>query len=864
MLNRFLLILLVLIFPLLGFAQSVGVSEEEQNPDEATVVVDDEIEKAQQTEAEEKQEEKEVVAEVQLSKDYAAPQKYVIGDVTVSGVKYHNSDNIIGISGLNIGDTITIPGDAVAQAGKKLWGNGMFSDVKFSATKTIGDKIYLDIYLQERPRILSYDIKGIKKGDKEDLQGALHIKRGTEYSEYFRQNAIGIIERFYFEKGYKNVEVDATVIPDTTIGNGVRVVFEVSKNERVKVAEIEFEGNKEVASSKLRGAMKEVHRKRWYKFWQSTKYIQNKLDEDRAHILEYYNEKGYRDAKILGDSVWVVNSKRVGIKFKLYEGKRYYVRNIEWVGNTKYPSEVLNNILRFDKGDVYDKVALEKRLLTEETSVSTLYMDEGYLFFHVEPIEVRIIGDSVDLEMRIYEGRQATINNIYIQGNNKTNEHIIRRELWTRPGDLFSKTQIIRSVRDLAQMGNFDPEKLEPKLSPNQADETVDITYVVEEKPNDQIELSGGWGAGMFVGTIGLKLNNFSMGRIFDKDAWKPLPSGDNQQLAIRGQTNGSYYKAISASFTEPWFGGKKPQSLSVSVYYTNQNNSSTFYSRSTQSMEVVGASVGLGQRLKWPDNYFTLYMGIDYQRYILNQWTGFIVTDGTSNNLSFKVILGRNSTDQPIYPRRGSELTLGLQITPPYSLLNGKDYSNMEQNEKYKWIEYHKWTFRTAWFGAILGDMVLALKAQFGYLGTYNSTIGASPFERFDLGGDGMSGYNLYGVETIGLRGYSNGDLTPYVGTQKPGATVYDKFTVELRYPFVLSPQSTIYGLAFVEAGNAWMGLENFNPFSVKRSAGFGVRLMLPMIGLLGVDWGYGFDKYPGSDKPHGGEIHFIIGTTF
>ncbi|MDR2938023.1 MAG: outer membrane protein assembly factor BamA [Prevotellaceae bacterium] len=865
MLRKFLLISLLFTVPLLGVAQHMGVSEEQAEADAADNAVESALQNVQQQEEKTVDDTTEIVSEVNLAKDYAAPQKYIIGGVTVSGVKYYNSDQIIGISGLNVGDTVSIPGDAIAQAGKKLWGNGLFSDVKFSATKVVDDKIYLDIYLQERPRIISWDVKGIKKGDKEELTGMLHIRRGAEYSEYFKQNSIGIIERFYLEKGYKNVKVTAATSPDTTVGNGVRLVFEVDRSEKIKVAEMDFEGNQEITSGSLRGAMKEVHRKRWYKFWQSTKYIQDKLDEDKTSIIAYYNEKGYRDAKILGDSIWEISENRVGVKIKLYEGKRYYVRSVEWMGNTKYPSDLLDGILRFKRGDVYDKVTLDKRLnAIEEASISALYMDDGYLFFRIDPTEVRIDGDSVDLEMRISEGKQATISNIFIKGNSKTNEHVIRRELWTRPGDLFNRTLVIRSVRDLAQMGHFDPEKLEPQVSPNPADETVDITFAVEEKPNDQIELSGGWGAGMFVGTVGLILNNFSMGRIFDKAAWRPFPSGDNQQLAIRGQTNGRYYKAISTSFTDPWFGGKKPQSLSVSAYFTDQNTnycSYGFFQASDQSMKVVGASVGLGQRLKWPDNYFTLYTGVDLQRYILKDWSGgFVFKDGTANNFSLKAILGRNSTDQPIYPRKGSELSFSLQLTPPYSLLNGKKYEpGMKDSERYRWIEYHKWSFRTAWFNAIAGDFVVALKAQFGYLGMYNSKVGTSPFERFDVGGDGMSGYQLYGVETVGLRGYENSALTP-----NEYASVYDKFTVEMRYPFVLSPQSTIYGLAFVEAGNAWHDLKKFNPFSVKRSAGFGVRLMLPMIGLLGIDWAYGFDAPPGKTEPHGSQIHFIIGTPF
>ncbi|MDR1415874.1 MAG: outer membrane protein assembly factor BamA [Prevotellaceae bacterium] len=863
MLDKFLVICVLLAIPFSGWGQATGSAD--SVGEGVDVVVDSAAGAAQEVNP---QVQEEAASEVLLSRDYASPKKYVVSDITVSGVKYYNSDQIINISGFSRGDTITVPSDQISQAIKKFWANGMFSYVKLSAAKVVGDKMVLDIYLEERSRILSYDIKGVKKGEKEDLQGSLHIRRGSEYSEHLKSACIDIIKRFYYEKGNRNVEVSATVIPDTSIGNGVRVVFEVNKNSKVRVAEIEFEGNSQISNAKLRGAMKEVHRKRWYTFWRSTKYIEKKLDEDRQHILDYYNERGYRDAAILSDSMWVISDKRVGLKFKVYEGRKYYFRNISWVGNTRYPSEFLANVLRLRKGDVYDMMALDKNLRTDENnSVTTLYMDEGYLFFNIQPTEVRIDGDSVDMEIRIYEGKQATINNIFIQGNTKTNEHVIRREIWTRPGDLFSKTQIIRSVRELAQMGHFDPEKLEPKLNPNQADETVDITYVVEEKPNDQIELSGGWGAGMFVGTIGLRLTNFSMGNIFDKSAWKPLPSGDNQTLTIRGQTNGSYYKAISLGFTEPWFGGRKPQSLSVSLYYTNQNNSVYFYQTGDMSMSVLGASVGLGQRLKWPDTYFTLYNSIDYQQYRLNNWTGqFIFTNGISNNLSIKTVLGRNSTDQIIYPRRGSELSIGLQITPPYSLLNGLNYTdpNLTDQEKYRWIEYHKWSFRLTWFNQIAGDFVFALKTQFGYLGYFNKDLGYSPFEGFDVGGDGLGGYNLYGIETIGLRGYKNSSLTPVATNGVQIANVYDKFTVELRYPFILSPQSTIYGLVFFEAGNAWSDIKSFSPFSLKRSAGIGVRLMLPMIGLLGVDWGYGFDKTPGATSPSGSNIHFNIGLPF
>lgn len=803
---------------------------------------------------------------VDIPTSFNAPKKYVIADVSVAGVKYYNTDQIIAISGLLSGDTITIPSEANAMAMKKLWANGMFADVKLNAKKVEGDRIFLEIYLKERPRIVGYSIQGVKKGDQDDLKEKLSLRRGSEFSEFVQNRSVDLIKKFYIEKGFRNVEVKVGFTNDSVIANGIRLYFQVDKKNKMRVKEFEFTGNKKIKSSQLRGAQKKVQRQRWYTFWRSSKYIDKELDEDKNNILEFYQERGYRDARIIGDSVWDIDKKHVGILYKIYEGNQYYYRNLTWTGNTRYPSQMLTNILRVQKGDVYDRVTMEKRLLTEDNSVTTMYMDDGYLFFNVQPVEVKIEGDSVDLEMRIYEGKQATIDNIYIQGNTKTNEHVIRRELFTRPGDLFSKTHIVRSIRDLAQMGNFDPEKLDVKPVPNPANETVDLTYVVEEKPNDQIELSGGWGNGMFVGTVGLRLANFAVGRMFEKDAWTPLPTGDNQTLTLRGQTNGSYYKAVSASFTEPWLGGKKPISFTTSLYYTHQNNAYYAWQTGTMTMQVLGASVGIGQRLKWPDNYFTLYNSIDMQQYILDNWTGqFMFSDGVSNNLSTKIVLGRNSTDQPIYPRRGSEFSLGLQITPPYSLLNGKDYKdpNMKDSERYHWIEYHKWTFRTAWFTSVVGDLVLAFKGQFGYLGYFNKDLGYSPFEGFDVGGDGMSGYSLYGIEVVGLRGYENSSLTPtYNGARV--ANVYDKFALEIRFPFVLQPQSTIYGLVFLEAGNAWTHLKDFSPFSVRRSAGAGVRIMLPMIGLLGIDWGYGFDKVPGSNEPSGGHFHFLIGMPF
>jgi outer membrane protein insertion porin family len=819
-------------------------------------------------------------ANIDLPTNYSAPKKYIIADISVSGVKYHNTDQIIALSGLSRGDTISIPSEQNAQAMKKLWTNGMFSDVKLRAKRIDGNLIYLDIYLKERYRIVSYSLEGVKKSEREEVGAAIGLRRGSEYSEYLESKAVDAIKKYYIEKGYRNVFVQVKFAIDSGYQNGIRLMFDVNKGKKVRVKEFEFEGNKELSDRQLRKAQSKVQRFRWYTFWRSSKYIDKDLEEDKDKIIEQYQEKGYRDAKIIGDSTWAINDKHIGILYKIYEGRRYYYRKLTWSGNTRYPSEMLTAMLRVKKGDIYDKVTLEKRLISDpDNSVSTLYMDDGYLFFNVQPVEVKVDGDSVDLEMRIFEGKQATINEIVIQGNTKTNEHVVRRELFTRPGDLFSKTHIVRSIRDLAQMGNFDPEKLDVKPVPNQRDETVDIIYVVEEKPTDQLEISGGYGAGTFIGSIGMKFSNFSMRRVLEKGAWRPFPSGDNQTVSIRGQTNGSYYNSVSLSFSEPWLGGKKPISLTTSFYYVSQSNATYLGASADKFLRMVGVSVGVGRRLKFPDNYFTLYHSVDLQQYRMTNWADsygtpyFMLATGVSNNFSIKTIFGRNSTDQVIYPRRGSEFSLGLQITPPYSLLSGKNYKNASDADKYHWIEYHKWTFTTKWYTQIVGDLVFAYKMQFGYLGYFNSDLGYSPFEGFDVGGDGMGGsYSYTGTELIGLRGYPNSSLTPIYNGQRV-AHVFDKFSVEIRYPFVLSPASSIYGLIFFDAGNAWTHLREFDPLSVRRSAGVGVRLILPMLGMLGIDWGYGFDPIPDftsptakktTPVPSGSNFHFVLGLPF
>ncbi|MDD2425645.1 MAG: outer membrane protein assembly factor BamA [Bacteroidales bacterium] len=802
--------------------------------------------------------------------DYNNPRNYIIGGLTVSGVKYIIPEQILSITGLAVGDSVRIPGEELSSALKRIWMQRFFSDAAFYIDSVKGDAVYLNFYLQERPRVSRWSFDGVKSTEKTDLEEKVKLRTGSELSDYIISSSSELIRKYYVEKGFLQTEVTTKQENDTTFENAVKVTFVVDRKERVRIQQITFEGNHSIKSNKLAAAMKKTKDKRIINFFSSKKFNEEEYDNDKKLLIQAYSERGFRDAKILRDSIYYLEDGKLGINFLIEEGKRYYFRNVTWTGNSIFSSDRLNATLRINKGDIYDVVSMEERLYREEEgNVSKMYTDNGFLFFNVTPVEVRVEGDSVDVEMRIYEGKPATFNRIVINGNTVTNEKIARRELFTRPGYLYQQTQIERSLRELATMGHFEPEKLQSpsaiSIIPNQINNTVDVTYNVEEKSNSQFEIAGGWGGNTFVGTLGLSFNNFSIGRIFDKQAWRPVPLGDGQQLAIRFQTNGTYYTAFTASFVEPWLFGNKPTSFSVSSYYTRQTNSYYFYQNSDQSMEVFGAAVGIGTRLKWPDNWFVLYNELSLQSYKLHDWQYyFIFSDGISNNFSYKVRLQRNSTDQPIYPRSGSDFELGLQITPPYSLFRpaDTDYKNMTDSERYKWIEYHKWTFKGTQFTALTGDLVLMTRAFFGYLGFYNRDLGYSPFEGYVVGGDGMSGYNTYGTEVVGLRGYSNSSLTPMVNNAYSG-NVYDKFTIELRYPLVLEAQSTIYALLFLEGGNSWSDIRDFNPFSIKRSAGVGVRVLLPIVGMLGIDWGYGFD--PVGDKAKGGSnFHFLIGQQF
>lgn len=792
--------------------------------------------------------------------DYENPKEYEIADITISGVKYLDKSTLIQISGLAVGQTIQVPGDQITDAIKKFWKQKMFSDVKISAEKIEDGKIWLDIYLQERPRISEVTFVGAKKSAQEDLVERLNLTRGRQITEDIIVTSENIIKEYYADKGFSRTKVKIFQKPDTAFQNAVILNVYVTKKKKTRVEEIILEDNTVFTDLKFKWKlMKNTKEKRFYGLFKPSKYIKKDFLDDKENIIAEYNKKGYRDAEIIVDSVFDAKKDNVKILIKMSEGKQYYFRDISWIGNTIYPTSILNANLRIKKGDIYDKDKLETRLSGDEDAVGNLYMDNGYLFFNVVPVETKIDGDSVDIQIIMYEGTKARINRIIVSGNDRTNDKVILREIRTRPGELFSRSDIIRSVREIATLGHFDPEKIIPNPIPNQADGTVDIEYSLIERGSDRVEISGGWGQGMLVGSLGLAFNNFSIQNIFQKESWRPLPTGDGQNLSLRVQTNGSRYQYYSLSFTEPWLGGKKPNSLSVSVYYNLQSN---YYDKDSElraDAKIAGATVGMGRRLKWPDDFFTLYNAFGYQQYDLNGWAIFQnINNGTFNNFTFKTILGRSSVDNPLYSRAGSNFSLGLELTPPYSLLSGKNYADLSPEDKFKWIEYHKWTFKSSWFTRMIGDLVLHTATEFGYLGFYNKDIGYSPLGGFKLGGDGM-GYYSYGVDIIGLRGYPNGSLT-----SSKGGNLYNKYTLELRYPVILSQSATIYGMIFGEAGNSWSEFKTFNPFNIYRSAGAGVRIFLPMLGLIGLDWGYGFDKLPNTDKPNGSEIHFVMGQSF
>jgi outer membrane protein insertion porin family len=847
--------------------------------------------------------------------DYERPRDFTIVEINVTGVKYLQTNYLVNISGLSVGQEITIPGDEITKAIEKFWSLGLFSDVKIIATKIEGRVIFLEIQLTEQPRLNRLTVNGLKKTDTKDVEEKIKLKPGVQITENVLNNTVTIIKKHFVDKGFFKCNVEIIQKADTSSGNRVFLDINVDKGKKVKISDIVFVGNEVFTDPRLRRTMKKTKQKS-INIFKTSKYIDAEYKEDKKKFLAFYNKNGYRDAKILNEKLVDLNNKRIGLELTIEEGIKYYIRNITWVGNTKHPSEALSRVLGMKKGDVYDQSFIEKRLFSDDDAVQSQYMDEGYLFSSVDPIEANIDGDSIDLEIRVTEGEPANVNRILIKGNTKTNEHVIRREIRTVPGELFSRTFIIRSVRELSAMGHFNPENIVPNILPNSADGTVDIEYSLEERSNDQLEVSGGWGGYGFVGTVGLRFSNFSARKILDPKAWRPVPTGDGQTVSVRAQSNGRYYQSYNLSFVEPWFGGKKPNSFSLSFYYQVTKPMRNWGEGTSNGyFKVMGASVGLGRKLTWPDDFFVFYSELGYQRYSLKNWgSSFVIDDGYSQVIDLNLSLSRSSQDQMIYPRRGSAFSLSLKLTPPYSLFKKDNFWEISSSEfstikaeiannplleltpaqvdqyadtekesrenavKFKFIEYHKWTFNSAWYTKLYDEFVLAAKSEFGYLGYYNESVGVSPFEKFDVGGSGMMGYNLYGTDIIALRGYADGTLTPTSVVYRNGQKVaiddgnmFVKYTLELRYPFSLNPSATIFGLVFLEGGNAWSKYNEFNPFSIKRSAGVGLRAFLPMFGMLGIDWGWGFDvpnrQYTPEEKRrgyHGGEFHFTMGQQF
>lgn len=789
--------------------------------------------------------------------------EYEIGGIAVSGSGNLDNTVVVLLSGLSVGDKVTFPGEKIQDAIRSLWKQKLFEDVSVVVTGRQGKIVFLEIRLSELPKLSKFAFLGVKKGDKDDLRESLELSRGLIVTENLVVNSQNKIRNFYIDKGYLNAEVNIRQERDTTENNAVILYIDVDRKEKVKIKEINFHGNQALTDRQLRKAMKETKRKSIWNIFKSSKLIKKDYRDDKSKIVELYNEKGYRDMRIVSDSIYKISKNRLAIDIRVEEGRKYYFRNISWLGNTKYSTDVLDQILGIKKGDVFDGRLLQERLFYDPNSndISSLYLDNGYLFFNLNPVEVRVEGDSIDYEMRIREGRQATIRNVTVTGNDRTNDHVVIRELRTRPGELFRRSDIQRSMRELAQLGYFDPQQLNVNPQPNVETGTVDVEYTVVERSTSQLELQGGWGGGRIVGTLGLNFNNFSARNIFNKKAWRPLPSGDGQTINLRAQSNGLFFQSYSFSFTEPWLGGKKPHSLTFSLYHNVQTNGVPKSDPDRQSLYITGATVGLGRRLKWPDDYFTLYQAVEFQQFSLQDFqTGFLDYDnGISNNLNYKISLGRNNTDVPIFPTQGSNLSLTVELTPPYSLLDGRDYSSLEASEKFRWIEYHKWKFTGSWFASIAKNFVLMTKGEFGFLGDYNEDIGLPPFERFYVGGDGLQNFVIDGREVIGLRGYPNNSLS-----SNNGDPMYNKFTLEARYLISPNPNAQVFALVFAEGGNSYSNFEEYRPFEMKRSTGFGVRIFMPMFGLLGIDFGYGFDNFQGTVGRSGWQTHFIIGQQF
>ena len=854
------------------------------------------------------------------------PRTCEIGGIAVEGVEGYEDYVLAGLSGLTVGQEIELPGSQITEAVKRYWRNGLFSKVQITADSIVGNKVYLCIHLGMRPRIKNINYNGIKKAEREDMEAKLGMVKGMSLTRNILDRAKILAKRYFDDKGYKNAEIDIVQREDAS--GQVTLDVNIDKKDKMKVHELIFQGNEKLSSKKIKGSMfgkgafGKIHEAgKLSNFFKAKKFTEERYKEAKQALIEKYNELGFRDATILEDSVYSYDDKHVNVLVKIEEGDKYYVRDITWVGNTVVTTDYLNAVLGMKKGDVYNQKHIDKRLKEDEDAAGNWYYNNGYVFSGIEPVEVNIDGDSIDIEMRVTEGPQARLNHVRIYGNDRLYEEVVRRELRTKPGDLFNKEALMRSARDIASMGFFDSEKIVPDVKPNPDDGTVDVNWKLEQKSNDQLEFSLGWGQTGVIGKVGIKFNNFSIRNLFGKNKLHRgiLPYGDGEQLGFSFQTNGSYYSSLSANYGTNWFGGKRPNSLNVGVFYSKQSDISSYYRNNAfynnyamysygmgsynpyymnyesmldddKTMTVWGASLGWGKRLRWPDDYFQFSAQLGYSRYMLRDWSYFYIHNGNCNNINLGLTLSRTSTDNPLFPRRGSEFMAQVTVTPPWSLFDNKDYANLAKNSSsvtyedelqqvYRWIEYHKWKFKSRTFTSLTGGQkcfVLMTRVEMGLLGSYNKDK-RSPFETFYVGGDGMSGYSYgYSEETIGLRGYDNGALSysSAYETMMNGGTIssynsyaYDRFTLELRYPFMLG-NTTIYGLGFIEGGNAWANAKDFNPFKMKRSAGIGVRIYLPMVGLMGIDWAYGFDNVytsqSGAQKKGGSNFHFILGQEF
>ena len=833
------------------------------------------------------------------------PQKYEIAGIKVTGVDNYEDYIIIGYSGLAVGQRIDIPGDEITNAAKRFWHQGLFSKVQIKVDKIYGNKAWLEFVLRQQPRVSVINYVGMKKGEQKDITEKLGLQVGNQMTPNIADRIKMIVEKYFKDKGFEKVTCEVNQREDLSKQNEVIVDIVVDKHSKIKVHKIYIDGNQVLSDGRIKRTMKKTNEKgSLIKLFSQKKFVASDYAADKQRIIDKYNELGYRDARIVSDSVTNYDEKTVDVHIKVDEGKRYYISGINWVGNTVYPTEVLQNELGMEKGDVYNQKLLNKRTSTDEDAVSNLYLDKGYLFFNLVPVETKVEGDSIQLEMRMYEGKQARINKVVINGNDRLYEKVVRRELRVRPGDLFSKSVLMRSAREIAQTGHFDPEKMDIRPEPNEENGTVDIVMNLQSKANDQVEFSAGWGQTGVIGKLSLKFTNFSIHNLFHPSSYKGIiPQGEGPTFTISGQTNAKHSQAYSISFLDPWFGGKRPNSLSVSAFYSRQTGIiSSFYNKMYQNsyynyynnyyggyyngyngsynyedaydpskyLQMGGITVGFGKRLKWPDDYFTLTADLSYQWYSLKNWEYlYYMNNGTSNSLVFGLTLERNSIDNPLYTRRGSTFSLAFHFTPPANLFGHKNWKALSQanteaakKDLYKWIEYWKLKFQARTYTPLTDPdgrwtLVLMTRADVGLLGSWNKYL-KSPFETFYVGGDGMSGSYTYATETIALRGYDNGQFTPF-GSE---GYAYDRFVMELHFPLMLSTSATIYPLVFAEAGNAWTSVKKFSPFDLKRSAGVGVRIFLPMLGMMGIDWGYGFDKVLG--QKGGSNFHFVLGQEF